>query len=75
MGDRIVSINNEQNLTSSSANNILQKRNESMTTEYLNIKSEFSMADSVEASSGIFNVKLAKSEAGLGITITGNNNK
>lgn len=29
------------------------------------------MADNIEASSGIFNVKLARNGAGLGVTITG----
>lgn len=38
---------------------------------YLNVKIEFNMADNIEASSGIFNVKLARNGAGLGVTITG----
>lgn len=73
LGDRIICINSQQNLTANAANDVLQKRNDTNCIRYLNLKAEFSMADSVEASSGVFNVKLAKSGAGLGVTITGNN--
>lgn len=66
-----MSINSHQSLTAQAANEILQKRNDSNIMRYLNVKIEFNMADNIEASSGIFNVKLARNGAGLGVTITG----
>lgn len=69
--DRVVSINGHDNLTLDVANEILQRRNDSHSPKYLTLNIEFSMPDTIEASSGVFNVKLAKTSAGLGVTITG----
>ncbi|XP_052750796.1 glutamate receptor-interacting protein 1 isoform X2 [Galleria mellonella] len=69
--DRVMSINGHENLTVDVANEILQRRNDSHNPKYLTLNVEFSMANTIEASSGVFNVKLAKTTAGLGVTITG----
>ncbi|CAB3228013.1 unnamed protein product [Arctia plantaginis] len=69
--DRVMSINGHENLTVDVANEILQRRNDSHNPKYLTLNIEFSMPNTIEASSGVFNVKLAKTTAGLGVTITG----
>ncbi|XP_021202694.1 glutamate receptor-interacting protein 2 isoform X3 [Bombyx mori] len=69
--DRVMSINGHENLTVDVANEILQRRNDSHNNKYLTLNVEFSMPNTIEASSGVFNVKLAKTTAGLGVTITG----
>ncbi|XP_073951344.1 glutamate receptor interacting protein isoform X2 [Choristoneura fumiferana] len=69
--DRVMSINGHENLTLDVANEILQRRNDSHNPKYLTLNVEFSMPNTIEASSGVFNVKLAKTTAGLGVTITG----
>ncbi|XP_063620979.1 glutamate receptor-interacting protein 1 isoform X2 [Cydia splendana] len=69
--DRVMSINGHENLTLDIANEILQRRNDSHNPKYLTLNVEFSMPNTIEASSGVFNVKLAKTTAGLGVTITG----
>ncbi|XP_049865683.1 glutamate receptor-interacting protein 2 isoform X2 [Pectinophora gossypiella] len=69
--DRVMSINGHENLTMDVANEILQRRNDSHNQKYLTLNIEFSMPNTIEASSGVFNVKLAKTSAGLGVTITG----
>ncbi|XP_061377980.1 glutamate receptor-interacting protein 1 isoform X1 [Danaus plexippus] len=69
--DRVMSINGHENLTCDVANEILQRRNDSHNPKYLTLNIEFSMPNAIEASSGVFNVKLAKTSAGLGVTITG----
>ncbi|CAH2074978.1 unnamed protein product, partial [Iphiclides podalirius] len=69
--DRVMSINGHENLTLDVANEILQRRNDSHNPKYLNLNVEFSMPNTIEASSGVFSVKLAKTSAGLGVTITG----
>ncbi|RVE47556.1 hypothetical protein evm_007815 [Chilo suppressalis] len=69
--DRVMSINGHENLTVDVANEILQRRNDSHNPKYLTLNVEFSMPNTIEASSGVFNVKLAKTTAGLGVTITG----
>lgn len=66
-----MSINGHENLTMDVANEILQRRNDSHNPKYLTLNVEFSMPNTIEASSGVFNVKLAKTTAGLGVTITG----
>lgn len=66
-----MSINGHENLTVDVANEILQRRNDSHNPKYLTLNVEFSMPNTIEASSGVFNVKLAKTTAGLGVTITG----
>ncbi|KAH9639572.1 hypothetical protein HF086_005829 [Spodoptera exigua] len=68
--DRVMSINGHENLTVDVANEILQRRNDSHNPKYLTLNVEFSMPNTIEASSGVFNVKLAKTTAGLGVTIT-----
>ncbi|XP_045492867.1 glutamate receptor-interacting protein 1 isoform X2 [Colias croceus] len=69
--DRVMSINGHENLTIDVANEILQRRNDSHNPKYLTLNVEFSMPNTIEASSGVFNVKLAKTTASLGVTITG----
>ncbi|XP_045520831.1 glutamate receptor-interacting protein 2 isoform X2 [Pieris brassicae] len=69
--DRVMSINGHENLTLDVANEILQRRNDSHNPKYLTLNVEFSMPNTIEASSGVFTVKLAKTTAGLGVTITG----
>ncbi|XP_038210462.1 glutamate receptor-interacting protein 1 isoform X2 [Zerene cesonia] len=69
--DRVMSINGHENLTLDVANEILQRRNDSHNPKYLTLNVEFSMPNTIEASSGVFNVKLAKTTASLGVTITG----
>ncbi|XP_053602384.1 glutamate receptor-interacting protein 1 isoform X3 [Plodia interpunctella] len=69
--DRVMSINGHENLTVDVANEILQRRNDSHNLKYLTLNVEFSMPNTIEASCGVFNVKLAKTNAGLGVTITG----
>ncbi|CAG9126851.1 unnamed protein product [Plutella xylostella] len=69
--DRVMSINGHENLTLDVANEILQRRNDSHNPKYLTLNVEFNMPNTIEASSGVFNVKLAKSSGGLGVTITG----
>lgn len=69
--DRVMSINGHENLTVDVANEILQRRNDSHNPKYLTLNVEFTMPNTIEASSGVFNVKLAKTTAGLGVTITG----
>ncbi|KPJ15876.1 Glutamate receptor-interacting protein 2 [Papilio machaon] len=69
--DRVMSINGHENLTLDVANEILQRRNDSHNPKYLTLNVEFSMPNTIEASSGVFNVKLTKTSAGLGVTITG----
>ncbi|KAJ0180144.1 hypothetical protein K1T71_004735 [Dendrolimus kikuchii] len=69
--DRVMSINGHENLTVDVANEILQRRNDSHNPKYLTLNVEFIMPNTIEASSGVFNVKLAKTTAGLGVTITG----
>ncbi|CAG5042740.1 unnamed protein product [Parnassius apollo] len=69
--DRVMSINGHENLTADVANEILQRRNDSHNPKYLTLNVEFSMPNAIEASSGVFSVKLAKTSAGLGVTITG----
>ncbi|XP_026328767.1 glutamate receptor-interacting protein 1 isoform X3 [Hyposmocoma kahamanoa] len=69
--DRVMSINGHENLTLDVANEILQRRNDSHNPKYLTLNVEFSMPNTIEASSGVFSVKLAKTSAGLGVTITG----
>lgn len=66
-----MSINGHENLTADVANEILQRRNDSHNHKYLTLNIEFSMPNAIEASSGVFSVKLAKTTAGLGVTITG----
>ncbi|XP_045487569.1 glutamate receptor-interacting protein 2 isoform X1 [Pieris rapae] len=69
--DRVMTINGHENLTLDVANEILQRRNDSHNPKYLTLNVEFSMPNTIEASSGVFTVKLAKTTAGLGVTITG----
>ncbi|XP_013177994.1 PREDICTED: glutamate receptor-interacting protein 1 isoform X1 [Papilio xuthus] len=69
--DQVMSINGHENLTLDVANEILQRRNDSHNPKYLTLNVEFNMPNTIEASSGVFNVKLAKTSAGLGVTITG----
>lgn len=71
MRDRVMSINGHENLTLDVANEILQRRNETHNPKYLTLNVEFNMPNTIEAASGVFNVKLAKTSAGLGVTITG----
>ena len=80
-GDRIISVNKLYNLDIQSVRQILgdlptsvQHNNQLNGTHWVEIEVEFDMADSVVPASGVFNVKLIKSNKnGLGITVNGKN--
>ncbi|RZC38595.1 glutamate receptor-interacting protein 1 [Asbolus verrucosus] len=67
VGDRIISINHQPNLTLQEINSILELGNE---PNKMALEIEFDVADTIVPSSGIFTVKLPKRGPGLGITIT-----
>ncbi|XP_044272032.1 glutamate receptor-interacting protein 2 isoform X2 [Tribolium madens] len=68
VGDRIISVNHQSNLTLQEINSILDLGNDS--NSKLTLEIEFDVADTIVPSSGIFTVKLPKRGPGLGITIT-----
>ncbi|KAJ3643689.1 hypothetical protein Zmor_026386 [Zophobas morio] len=68
VGDRIISVNHQPNLTLQEINSILDLGNDS--NSKLTLEIEFDVADTIVPSSGIFTVKLPKRGPGLGITIT-----
>lgn len=70
VGDRLISVNHQPNLTLQEINSILELGNEP-TGGKVTLQVEFDVADTVVPSSGVFSVKLAKRGVGLGITITG----
>lgn len=70
MGDRVVSVNHQSNLTLQEINAILDMGNGNVNST-LTLQVEFDVADTIVPSSGIFTVKLARRAPGLGITITG----
>ncbi|GBP65780.1 Glutamate receptor-interacting protein 2 [Eumeta japonica] len=69
--DRLLAVNGHEGLSADVANEILQRRNDSHAPKYLTLNIEFTIPNAIEAASGVFNVKLAKTSAGLGVTITG----
>lgn len=71
VGDRILAVNYQPNLTLQEINSMLELGNEQ--NGKITLQVEFDVADSVVPTSGIFTVKLAKRGPGLGITITGKN--
>lgn len=72
VGDRLISVNHQPNLTLQEINSILELGNEP-TGGRITLQIEFDVADTVVPSSGVFTVKLPKRGVGLGITITGKN--
>lgn len=68
VGDRIISVNHQPNLTVQEINSILELGDNSSNKLILEI--EFDVADTIVPSSGIFTVKLPRRSPGLGITIT-----
>ncbi|KAL3267897.1 hypothetical protein HHI36_007036 [Cryptolaemus montrouzieri] len=70
VGDRIISVNHQFNLTLQEISSILDRGNDINNVCQVALQIEFDVADTVVPSSGIFTVKLAKRAAGLGITIT-----
>ena len=68
VGDRLISINGTytEDLTLEECNQLLRDSHQQCTLEV-----EFDVADSVVPSSGVFNIKLPITEAGLGITLSG----
>ncbi|XP_018579135.1 glutamate receptor-interacting protein 2 isoform X2 [Anoplophora glabripennis] len=70
VGDRLISVNHQPNLTLQEINSILELGNEPNATGKVTLQVEFDVADTIVPSSGIFTVKLAKRGPGLGITIT-----
>ena len=79
IGDRLLSINKLYNLDATTIRQILGDLHNGGAANYnapgpywVELEIEFDMADSVIPSSGVFNVKLAKSNRhGLGITVNG----
>ncbi|CAH0555415.1 unnamed protein product [Brassicogethes aeneus] len=68
IGDRVVSVNHQQNLTLQEIHSLLEIGNEP--NSKITLQVEFDVADTIVPSSGVFTVKLAKRGSGLGITIT-----
>ncbi|XP_019871732.1 glutamate receptor-interacting protein 2 isoform X2 [Aethina tumida] len=68
VGDRIISVNHQPNLTLQEIHSILEMGNE--TNSKVTLQVEFDVTDTIVPSSGVFTVKLAKRGSGLGITIT-----
>lgn len=68
--DRLLSINGHEDLSLEVANEILQRRNDGDVAKYLTLGIEFEIPE-MDAPAGIYNVRLPKTSAGLGITITG----
>ncbi|KAK9889767.1 hypothetical protein WA026_007147 [Henosepilachna vigintioctopunctata] len=69
VGDRIVTVNHQYNLTLQEISSILDRGSDNNTCQVA-LVIEFDVADTIVPSSGIFTVKLAKRGPGLGITIT-----
>lgn len=72
VGDRVISVNHQTNLTLQEINSILELGNEPAGSGKVVLQVEFDVADTIVPSSGVFTIKLAKRGPGLGITITGN---
>ncbi|KAH1005481.1 hypothetical protein HUJ04_006456 [Dendroctonus ponderosae] len=70
VGDRIVSVNHQTNLTLQEITSILEMGADATGGRTVTISSEFDVADTIVPSSGVFTVRLAKRGPGLGITIT-----
>ncbi|CAG9818570.1 unnamed protein product [Phaedon cochleariae] len=70
VGDRLISVNHQPNLTLQEINSILELGNEPNATGKVTLQVEFDVADAIVPSTGIFTVKLARRGAGLGVTIT-----
>lgn len=72
VGDRIMSVNHQNNLTLQEINSILEMGNDGCATnQKVVLQVEFDVADTIVPSSGVFTIKLAKRGPGLGITIQG----
>ncbi|KAG5866433.1 hypothetical protein JTB14_029684 [Gonioctena quinquepunctata] len=70
VGDRLISVNHQPNLTLQEINSILELGNEPNGIGKVTLQVEFDVADTIVPSTGIFTVKLPKRGPGLGITIT-----
>ncbi|CAG9772254.1 unnamed protein product [Ceutorhynchus assimilis] len=70
VGDRIISVNHQTNLTLQEITSILEMGSDATGGRTITITSEFDVADTIVPSSGVFTVRLAKRGPGLGITIT-----
>ncbi|XP_072027579.1 glutamate receptor-interacting protein 2-like isoform X1 [Amphiura filiformis] len=72
VGDRLISINGTytEDLTLEECNQLLRDSHQQCTIEV-----EYDVADSVVPSSGVFNIKLPITEAGLGITLSATRNR
>ncbi|XP_074028671.1 glutamate receptor interacting protein isoform X3 [Leptinotarsa decemlineata] len=75
VGDRLISVNHQPNLTLQEINSILELGNEPTGIGKVTLQVEFDVADTIVPSSGIFTVRLPKRGAGLGITITASKTK
>lgn len=72
MGDRIISVNHQNNLTLQEINSILEMGNDGCSSnQKVVLQVEFDVADTIVPTSGVFTIKLAKRGPGLGITIQG----
>ncbi|XP_060527881.1 glutamate receptor-interacting protein 2 isoform X2 [Cylas formicarius] len=70
VGDRIISVNHQANLTLQEVTAILEMGSDSAGGRQMSLTTEFDVADTIVPSSGVFTVRLAKRGPGLGITIT-----
>ncbi|XP_076266569.1 glutamate receptor interacting protein isoform X2 [Rhynchophorus ferrugineus] len=75
LGDRIVSVNHQTNLTLQEITSILEMGADATGGRTVTLMSEFDVADTIVPSSGVFTVRLAKRGPGLGITITASKNQ
>lgn len=72
VGDRIVSVNHQSNLTLQEITSILEMGADSTGGRTITLTTEFDVAGTIVPSSGVFTVRMARRGPNLGITITGN---
>ncbi|XP_044737427.1 glutamate receptor-interacting protein 1-like isoform X2 [Chrysoperla carnea] len=74
IGDRLLSINCQPNLTLQEINTIFERGYDPKLMAKLELQVEIDVVDSIIPSSGVFTVKIARQTTGLGITITASKN-
>ncbi|KAL1514313.1 hypothetical protein ABEB36_003589 [Hypothenemus hampei] len=70
VGDRIIAVNHQSNLTLQEITSILEMGSDTTGGRTVTLTTEFDVADTIVPTSGVFTVRMAKRGAGLGITIT-----
>ncbi|XP_066149454.1 glutamate receptor-interacting protein 2 isoform X2 [Euwallacea fornicatus] len=70
VGDRIVSVNHQSNLTLQEITSILEMGADVTGGRTVTLTTEFDVADTIVPSSGVFTVRMARRGPNLGITIT-----